>query len=210
VTGAGICESKMIYADQNFFRFSYVAFVSFWTILVVELIGDRSLYMLASFALRFPIVLIICGMFAVFSIKMFVAVWLAQFLNFLPDNYSAIVTALIFFLSAILIWFKSGKDKPNDSRLEKNTTVNLLLPFLSLFFCEWIDAGQISAAALTSQFKLPSATWLGGVTALMCKGILALLIGITLRDRIPDRFLRIVAVSSIVIIGIISVIGIFQ
>ena len=79
-----------------------------------------------------------------------------------------------------------------------------LVPFASLFLTEWGDAGQMSAAALTAQSKLPMAVWAGGTLALMTKGALAVVLGLKLREKLPERTLRRAAVFSCCLLGALA------
>ena len=57
--------------------------------------------------------------------------------------------------------------------------------FLSIFFSEWADLGQISAAALVTKFNAPVPIWLGGSLALCSKAALVMTLGLNLRRRYP-------------------------
>jgi len=138
-----------------------------------------------------------------FAAKMFVAVWLGKFLLLLSPVSTTVISAAIFFLSAALIWCKDEEKIDSDSQVSSKTS-GALVAFASLVFCEWIDPGQISASVLTAQSNLPFAVWIGGTLALLTKGVLALLIGVTLRNKIPAMALRKIAATSFAIIGLFS------
>ena len=183
---------------------SYVFLVSFWTVLVVELIGDKTIYTVASLSLRFRARVMFLGMFLAFGGKMFVAVLAGQALIRIPAHWTAVLSTLIFFTSAILIWFKKSNPKPDSDARELKWSRAMLVPFAALFLTEWCDPGQISAVALTAQFHVPLAIWLGGSLAMMTKGGLAMTLGLKLRDRIPEKRLRTLATASCCILGLIS------
>jgi putative Ca2+/H+ antiporter (TMEM165/GDT1 family) len=184
--------------------FGYVFLASFWTVLVAELIGDKSIYTVASLSVRFRTRVMLLGMFLAFGGKMLVAVLTGQVLIQIPPHWTAILSTVIFFTSAILIWFKKPKRLPDQNSSEVRWSRAMLVPFAALFLTEWCDPGQISAVALTAQFQLPLATWLGGTLAMMTKGALAVTIGLKLKDRIPERQLRALATASCCILGFIS------
>jgi putative Ca2+/H+ antiporter (TMEM165/GDT1 family) len=58
--------------------FGYVFLISYWTVLVAELIGDKSIYTVASLSLRFRARVMLSGMFLAFGGKMLVAVLAGQ------------------------------------------------------------------------------------------------------------------------------------
>lgn len=184
--------------------FGYVFLVSYWTVLVAELIGDKSIYTVASLSLRFRARIMFLGMFLAFGGKMLVAVLTGQALVQIPPHWTAVLSTLIFFTSAILIWFKKPKPLPDPKSAGVKWTRAMLVPFAALFLTEWCDPGQISAVALTAQSHLPLATWLGGTLAMMTKGGLAITLGLKLRDRIPERRLRALATASCCVLGFIS------
>jgi putative Ca2+/H+ antiporter (TMEM165/GDT1 family) len=182
----------------------YVLLVSYWTVLVAELIGDKSIYTVASLSLRFRARIMFLGMFLAFGSKMLVAVLAGRLLIQIPAHWTAVLSALIFFTSAILIWFKKPGPIPNADEPKLKWPRAMLVPFAALFLTEWCDAGQLSAVALTAQLHLPLATWLGGTLAMMTKGGLALVLGLRLRDHLPERRLRALATVSCCVLGMIS------
>jgi putative Ca2+/H+ antiporter (TMEM165/GDT1 family) len=184
--------------------FGYVFLVSFWTVSVAELVGDKSIYTVASLSLRFRTRRMLVGMFLAFGGKMLVAVVIGQALVQIPSHWTAILSTVIFFTSALLIWFKKPKPLPDQTSKETSWSRAMLVPFAVLFLTEWCDAGQISAVALTAQFHVPLATWLGGTLAMMTKGSLAITLGLKLKDRISERRLRALATASCCILGVIS------
>jgi putative Ca2+/H+ antiporter (TMEM165/GDT1 family) len=184
--------------------FGYIILLSFWTVLVAELIGDKSIYTVASLSLRFRARIMLLGMFLAFGGKMLVAVLAGQALVQIPPHWTAILSAAIFFASAILIWFKKPKPIPDPDTAELKWSRAMLVPFAALFLTEWCDPGQISAVALTAQSHLPLAIWVGGTLALMTKGGLAMTLGVKLKDRIPEKRLRTLATASCCVLGFIS------
>ncbi|MDQ1707232.1 MAG: Ca2+/H+ antiporter, family [Pyrinomonadaceae bacterium] len=182
--------------------FGYVLLASYWTILVAELIGDKSIYTVASLSLRFRARIMLLGMFLAFAGKMLVAVLTGQLLVQIPAHWTAVLSTAIFFTSAVLIWFKKPREVSDPQEVTWPRAV--FVPFAALFLTEWCDAGQITAVALTAQFHFPLATWLGGTLALMTKAGLAIALGVKLRHRIPERRLRALATASCCVLGSIS------
>lgn len=183
--------------------FGYVLLASYSTVLVAELIGDKSIYTVASLSLRLRVGLVFLGMLVAFAGKTLVAVLLGESLTQIPARWTTCMSALIFFATAIFIWFKkpAAQSRPLAATTWYQATV---FPFASLFFTEWGDAGQLSAAALTAQSKLPLAVWVGGTLALMTKGALAIAVGVKLRDKFPENVLRRAAVASCCILGALA------
>jgi len=183
--------------------FGYVFLASYWTVLMAELIGDKSIYTVASLSLRLRASLVFLGMLVAFGGKTLVAVLLGQWLTQIPARWTTALSALIFFSTAVFIWFKKPEaaSRPLTATRWHQAT---LVPFASLFLTEWGDAGQMSAAALTAQSRLPLAVWAGGTLALMTKGALAVALGLKLREKISEKALRRAAVASCCVLGALA------
>ena len=59
-------------------------------------------------------------------------------------------------------------------------------------------------AALTLKSHAVVAVWLGGTLAMTTKALLAMTLGLQLRDRLPRRTLRAVASVSCCILGVLA------
>lgn len=71
------------------------------------------------------------------------------------------VSACAFFVSATLIWFDEHERSTEKPAVKVPWFRAALVSFGSLFFTEWGDPGQISAAALTLKSHSLYAVWLG-------------------------------------------------
>jgi putative Ca2+/H+ antiporter (TMEM165/GDT1 family) len=187
---------------------AYVVLLAFWTVLAAELVGDKAIYTVASLALRFPRGLVFGAMTAAFAGKMFAAVLLGKLLVGIPSHWTAMLSAVAFFASAVFIWFKEPESAAHGPGKRGSTARAVAVCFAALFLTEWGDPGQITAAALTVQAQAWWAVWLGGTLALMTKGGLALTVGQKLCARLPQQTLRILASASCCVLGIIALSGI--
>ena len=189
-------------------NFGYIVLVAFWTVLVAELVGDKSIYTIASLALRYRARVVITAITAAFACKMLAAVLLASLLVHLQSRFTDLLSAAAFFLSALFLWFK----EPEPLRPERNVSSGwwraAIVSFASIFLTEWGDPSQIAVAALTVKFHSSLATWLGGTLAMTAKGALAIMLGIRLSDRLPQRALRALATASCCILGLLALTGI--
>lgn len=187
--------------------FGYMILVAFWTVFIAELVGDKSIYTVSSLALRFRPLIVFVSLSLAFAGKMFVAVLLGRLIVRFDSRWTDLLSALAFFLSAALIWFEE-KDSPF---LTPSTKVHwsraAFISFAALFFTEWGDPGQISAAALVLKSHSMFPVWLGGTLAMMMKGIVAMTIGVKLRDRLPHRTVRALASGSCCVLGVLALGG---
>jgi putative Ca2+/H+ antiporter (TMEM165/GDT1 family) len=85
-----------------------------------------------------------------------------------------------------------------------------MVSFAAIFFSEWGDVGQITAAAMAARFGSPVLVWIGAVAAMVTKGALAASLGAGVRQwiasRIPPKVVRYVGVAALLVLGLLSVI----
>src|ERR1035438_10086303 len=146
------------------------------------------MYALASLSLRFRWALVFAAFTIANTSKMAVAVLLAHVITRFQSHWTYLVSALAFFISAILIWLDeshemghAGEKRATRSkaafvsfcsffltewgdpgqRIRKQLWTALraaFVSFCSFFLTEWGDPGQIAAAALVLRFHLTLAT----------------------------------------------------
>ena len=184
--------------------FQSMVLVAFWTVFLAELVGDRSLYALASLALRYRLA-VLYGAFAAASAgKMAIAVLLGSTLMRFQSRWTDVISAAAFFISAILIWM-GDRDERSESELQHAGSSGGALAWCGIFFLtEWADPGQIAAAALALKSHILWGTWVGATAAMLVKGGIALTLGLQLRDRLPQRALQLMASASCCILGVLA------
>ena len=186
----------------------YLLLVTFGTIFIAELIGDKTIYTISSLSMRFRPLYVFIGFTLAFMLKMLAAVLLGQLVAELPRTVVAFVSAVTFFVTALVIWFKkkdAGAAAPREH--EGYFSKALLISFGVIFFSEWGDIGQITAATLTQQSQMPVIVWFGATAALITKGLLALTLGRGLRKRVPQHVIRPLSAGLCLILAIVSAIG---
>jgi Ca2+/H+ antiporter, TMEM165/GDT1 family len=188
--------------------FAYLLLLTYWTVFISELVGDKSIYTVSSLALRFRPTMVFLGLVLAFASKMLAAVLLGSFVVQLNSRWTDVASACAFFVSAMVIWFDEPETPNSQPRANVSWSRAAMVCFSSLFFTEWGDPGQISAAALTLKSHAILAVWLGGTLAMITKGLLALVLGVELRDRLPQRTLRTLASASCCILGVLALGGV--
>jgi putative Ca2+/H+ antiporter (TMEM165/GDT1 family) len=174
------------------------------TVLVAELVGDKTLYTLGALATRFRMAPILAGAAAAFMMKMAVAVLLGRLIATLPPHVVAAISATTFFVMAIGLWLKRPRPKPAEVEPPTKWHSAALISFASIFFPEWGDAGQLAAAMLAAQHRAPLVIWIGATLAMITKGAFAVTLGIGLRRFAPHRAIRVVTVLVCVIMGLLA------
>ena len=178
--------------------------LAFWTVLIAELVGDKSIYALTSLALRFRAGLVFTAFAVASSIKMLAAVVLGRMLIHFQSHWTDVISGIAFFVSAILIWTEESEVQSGNDAKSSSWAKGALACFASFFLTEWGDPGQISAAALVLKSHMMLGTWIGGTLAIMTKGGVVMFIGLKIRNRLPQRTLRLLASASCCVLGILA------
>ncbi len=187
-----------------------IFFATFGTVFVAEIVGDKLLYTTGVLAARYRTLPIMFGMAIAFMAKMGVAVLVGEAISKLPRPLVATITAISFLGVAFALWRKS--DRPRESDKKHRASKAAMVSFAAIFFSEWGDVGQITAAALAAKYHLALIVWLGAVGAMVTKGTLAAFLGAGIRrwisDRIAPKVVRYVAVALLLALGSLSVLEI--
>jgi Ca2+/H+ antiporter, TMEM165/GDT1 family len=183
-----------------------VLFATYAAVFVAEIVGDKLLYTTGVLATRYRTVPIMIGMLIAFMAKMAVAVVVGNAISKLPPLAVAALTSVSFIGIAITLW-----RKPVERTVEKDNRASraAMVSFAAIFFSEWGDVGQITAATMAARFGAPLLVWFGAVAAMATKGALAASIGAGVRQwivsRISPKIVRYAGVSALLVLGILSV-----
>ncbi|MGA2195778.1 MAG: TMEM165/GDT1 family protein [Bryobacteraceae bacterium] len=191
-----------------------IILATYGTVFVAEIVGDKLLYTTGVLATRYRWVPILCGMAMAFMLKMGVAVLVGKAISTLPPWLVAGITAINFFAIAFVLWRKPDKREVKPKEYPAHRA--MLVSFAAIFFSEWGDVGQITAATMAAKFAVgtytwttPLAVWMGAVLAMVTKGSLAVSIGASVRGWIQRTFepktIRYAAVGLLLLLGTLSV-----
>ncbi len=81
----------------------YLFIAAYGTILLSELLGDKTVYTISSLAMRFRPLHVFFGFSVAFMIKMLAAVLLGQVIGALPTALLAIASTVTFLVTALFI-----------------------------------------------------------------------------------------------------------
>jgi putative Ca2+/H+ antiporter (TMEM165/GDT1 family) len=175
--------------------------------LVAEIVGDKLLYTTGVLATRYRTVPIMLGMLLAFMAKMAVAVALGSAISRLPPLLVAMLTGASFIGIAITLWRKPVER--SQAEIDRRYARAAMVSFAAIFFSEWGDVGQITAATMAARFGAPLLVWIGAVAAMATKGALAASVGAGVRQwiatRISPKTVRYAGVSALVVLGILSI-----
>jgi Ca2+/H+ antiporter, TMEM165/GDT1 family len=181
---------------------------TYGAVLLAEIAGDKLLFVTGVLATRYRLLPVIAGVAVAFMAKMAVAVAVG-------NSLVAAISALSFFTIAYSLWRKTDDD---DDLTEKTATKKnpihsaaggALAAFAAVFFSEWGDIGQITAATIAARTGMPGVVWFAAVAAMLTKAILAALLGAGLlkglRGRVPFPVVRYCGVALSFVLGILSI-----
>jgi putative Ca2+/H+ antiporter (TMEM165/GDT1 family) len=181
---------------------------TYGAVFLAEIVGDKLLYTTGVLATRYRPVPIMVGMGLAFMLKMAVAVMVGDAISRLSPWLVATLTTTSFIGVAIAVWRKPlhRQEKPDPQPSSKAALVS----FATIFFSEWGDVGQVTAATMAARFSSPLIVWIGAVAAMVTKGILAASIGASARrwiqNHLSPKVIRYGGVSLLLVLGALSVI----
>jgi len=184
-----------------------IFFATYSAVFIAEIVGDKLLYTTGVLAARYKTIPIMFGMAVAFMLKMAVAVAVGEAISKLPPLLVAGLTAVSFIGVAVAVW---RKDERRAAQKEVSAPKAAMVSFAAIFFSEWGDVGQITAAAMSAKFHVPVVVWLGAVGAMVTKGVLAASIGAGVRgwiqEHVPPKIIRYCGVTALIVLGILSVV----
>jgi Ca2+/H+ antiporter, TMEM165/GDT1 family len=182
-----------------------VAAAAFGAILVSELVGDKMLYTVTALGGQYPASGVLAGLTCAYMAKMGVAVLFGHALAQLPPLLVGGLSLLTFAGAAVVIWRKPPEERVLPSAgVPGGAARGLLVTFSSIFFAEWGDIGQLTAAALAARYDAPWTVWVVGTCAMCTKGTAALIFGRRLSRHLPARVLRYGAIAMFLILAVLS------
>ncbi|MFN2578567.1 MAG: TMEM165/GDT1 family protein [Pyrinomonadaceae bacterium] len=189
-----------------------IFFATFGAVFLAEIVGDKLLYTTGVLSARYRTAPIMIGMGAAFMAKMGVAVLVGEAISKLPRLLVAAITAVSFLGVAFALWRKT--DRYREERDKHRASKAAMVSFAAIFFSEWGDVGQITAATFAAKYHAALIVWFGAVAAMITKGSLAAFLGAGIRrwirDRVSPKVVRYVAVGLLLILGVLSVIEILM
>lgn len=187
----------------------YLFLATYGTVLLAEMLGDKSIYTIGSLTTRYRTRDVLAGITLAFAGKMLAAVLIGRTIAQLPSPLIAGVSAATFLATALVLWFRTPEQRATSTAvLQSHWTRAIAVSFAAIFFTEWGDVGQIAAATLAARYRVPLLVWFGATAALVTKGGLAITLGVELRKRVSPRYVRYGAVTLCVAMGVLAVLRI--
>lgn len=181
-----------------------VAALAFGTIFVVEL-PDKTFIATLVLSTRYRPLLVWVGVALAFAVQTALAVALGSVAGLLPGTVVGTVAMLLFLGGGLLLLreARGGGDAAQESqeaeeaeeaeiaaRARGTSSLRAVVTSFSvLFAAEWGDLSQLLTLTLVTRYDDPLSVFVGAWTALVTVSGLAVLVGRTLRRRVPVRAL---------------------
>jgi putative Ca2+/H+ antiporter (TMEM165/GDT1 family) len=195
-----------------------VLFTTYIAVFGAEIAGDKLLYTTGVLTTRYRPAPVMFGITIAFMVKMAVAVLVGEAISHLPPLLVAGLTSLSFIGVAYAVWRKPLTRSHEDKKEKHSNSKAAMVSFATVFFSEWGDVGQVTAATMAARFPSPVGAnipwpllvWFGAVAAMVTKGILAASIGAGVRkwiqDHLSPKVIRYGGVGLLLLLGVLSVI----
>ena len=185
--------------------------MAYAAVFAAEVLGDKLLYTTGVLATRYRTLPMMSGIALAFMAKMVVAVAVGQAVTSLPPAAIAVMTAASFCWIASRFWSgddEAGRDEP--ARVVSSGSEAAMVSFASVFFTEWGDVGQLTAATLALQLHAPTIVWIAAVAAMLTKATLAAALGVRLRlwvgRSLSRRTVRVGGLTLVIALAVLSVV----
>src|SRR5262249_2303800 len=121
-----------------------ILLTSYGAVFVAEIVGDKLLYTTGILSARYRTAPVLFGMAAAFMLKMAAGVAVGKAISELPPLFVPSLTSASFIGVAIALWFKPAEQF--EKKKENAASKAAMVSFAAIFFSEWGDVGQITAA----------------------------------------------------------------
>jgi putative Ca2+/H+ antiporter (TMEM165/GDT1 family) len=180
-------------------------FTAYVTVLIAELVGDKTLYTLGTLSAKYRALPILLGASAAFACKMAVAVTFGAFLATLPRAIMITISAATFVTMAILFVLDGKKPELAETKAPRTFGRAVAAAFFGILLPEWGDPGQLAAAALAATHDAPLVVFSAAVAAMTTKACLASWFGAGLRRFVPRVTMRYLSAALCLTMALLTV-----
>lgn len=181
---------------------------SFLLIFIAEL-GDKTQLLTLVFCTKYPVVQVLTAISCATALLMGLAVLFGDAISlFIPQIYIQTAAALLFIGFGLwtLFYKESGKNK---EEAPKAKGIPFFTVFASFFIAELGDKTQLSAFALSAQYKSALGVWFGATLGMVLANVIAAFIGIKFKKHISEEIVEKVGGIVFLIFGLLAFAGIF-
>jgi Ca2+/H+ antiporter, TMEM165/GDT1 family len=187
-----------------------VGLTTFAVILLAELPDKTALASLV-LGTKYRPIPVLCGIGAGFVVHVVLAVAAGSLLGLLPHRTLAIVVAVLFIGSALVLVFKrsTGEEEKEPTRRAQSFWAVFATGFLVILVAEFGDLTQLVIANLVARYHDPIAVGVGAVTAMWSVAAVAVIGGHRLLRLVPVTLLTRMAAALMVALAGLTLAGAF-
>lgn len=172
---------------------------AFLLIFIAEM-GDKTQILAMAFATRYPVKKVLIGIGLGSFLNHGLAVLLGSFLsNFIPIENLQIIAGVAFIFFAI--WTLKAEDA-DDEEETKTKFGPIGTVTLAFFLGELGDKTQLTAITLATDATFPYMILVGTVAGMIATGLLGIIVGKKLGDKIPEIGIKLFATSIFLFFGL--------
>ena len=179
--------------------------LSFGVIFVAEL-GDKSQLMALAFATRYRAVPVLIGITIATAVVHLISVLIGAGLGAtLPTTWITLAAGLAFF--GFAAWTLRGDELSSDEagKANRSTRSAVIAASAAFFLAELGDKTMLATITLATREGWLG-TWIGSTVGMVAADALAIVVGVALGRRLPDRFIKYGAATAFFAFGVLLVV----
>jgi putative Ca2+/H+ antiporter (TMEM165/GDT1 family) len=184
----------------------FAATVTAFGIVFLAELGDKTQLLAVNFGSRYPLRQVIAGLALGYGAASLVAVTVGGLLGAsLPQRPIEVAGGLVFIVFGLLA-VRTDDDTAEDQRPSMVRSSVVATIGLAIFVAEMGDKTQIATATLAARSN-PIGTWIGATAGEVASGMIGVLAGSMIGDRIPATAMKWVSALLFVAFGIAMLAG---
>jgi len=179
--------------------------LSFGLIFLAEL-GDKSQLVALWFATRYHWAIVILGVtIATLTVHLASTAIGATVSDLLPEAVVLGIVGVSFF--AFALWGLRGDTLDDNERRQATTTLGALMTVSTAFFLSELgDKTQLATLSIASERSDFVGVWLGSTAGMVAADALAIVVGVAMGKRLPERVVAVVAAVLFAVFGMIAIV----
>jgi len=179
--------------------------LSFALIFLAEL-GDKSQLVALWFATRYHWAIVILGVtIATLTVHLASTAIGATVADVLPEAVVLAIVGVLFF--AFALWGLKGDSLEESDRRQARTPLGaLFVVTVAFFLSELGDKTQLATVSIAGERDDFVGVWLGSTLGMVAADALAIMVGIVLGKRLPERAVAIMAAVLFAVFGTIAIV----
>jgi len=175
------------------------AFLTALVVVFLAEMGDKTQLLALAFAARIRWQTVLLGIFAATAVNHLLAVYVGNFLTYLVPLRAVKIAAAASFILFGLWTLRGDKLENEDKRFQYSPFWTVCIAF---FLAEMGDKTQLATVALAADYAVVIPVWAGTTAGMLTADALAIIAGIMLHKRMPEKQIKWAAASLFICFGI--------